>query len=190
MTTEPSLPRLIQSVQAGDVEAFAEVIRLHERPVRGWIVSRCPPGADADDVAQRTFIEAFKQIDQYEGGTNFRAWLFAIARYQLMAECTRLKRLADYHSRYVPVALAEELAKRSETVSELEEQRLTHLRTCLEAIEEKGRELISWRYEKEIPLEEMAQRTGRTVSAIKKHLYTLRQSLHDCIQRKLASEAT
>lgn len=34
--------------------------------------------ADAEDLVQETFLKAFKSYDQFERGTNFRAWLFRI----------------------------------------------------------------------------------------------------------------
>ncbi|MCG6156354.1 RNA polymerase sigma factor [Rubinisphaera margarita] len=177
----------IQRVVDGDLDAFAEIIRVCQRPVRAWIVSRCPPGGDADDVAQKTFVAAFNRIDEYESGTDFRAWVFTIARYQLVAECTRLKRKADYHSRFVPHALNQELMRRAEEVAE-EPARLTHLRECLKQIEGKSREILDWRYASELPLAEIAQRSKRSVGAIKKHLFVLRQKLHDCIKQRLAEE--
>lgn len=133
MDGSPDLDEHIQRVLSGEIDVFAEIVRLFQRPVRAWIVSRCPPGGDADDVAQKTFIAAFNRIDEYELRTDFRAWLFTIVRYQLMAECTRLKRAADYHSRYVPQALLKKLEHRSGGTAE-EPPRLQHLRECLERI--------------------------------------------------------
>lgn len=187
METSPSLDEMIHRVVAGELDAFAEIIRVCQRPVRAWIVSRCPPGGDADDVAQKTFVAAFKRIDEYEVGTDFRAWLFTIARYQLMAECTRLKRTADYHSRYVPHALTQELDRRTDGVAE-EPIRLIHLRECLKQVEGNARDVLDWRYVRELRLAEIAQRSNRSVGAIKKHLFVLRQKLHDCIEQKLAEE--
>ena len=188
METFPSLDEIIQRIVAGDLDAFAEIIRVCQRPVRAWIVSRCPPGGDADDVAQQTFVAAFKRIDEYEVGTDFRAWLFTIARYQLMAQCTRLKRSADYHSRYVPHALSQEIDRRMEGVAE-EPARLTLLRECLKQVEGDVRDVLDWRYARELPLAEIAERSSRSVGAIKKHLFVLRQKLHDCIEKKFAEEA-
>ncbi|WP_166831800.1 sigma-70 family RNA polymerase sigma factor [Thalassoroseus pseudoceratinae] len=188
MDGSTSLDEYIRRVVDGDLNAFAEIVRVYQRPVRAWIVSRCPPGSDADDVAQKTFVVAFHRIQEFEVGTDFRAWLFTIARFQLMAECTRLKRLADYHSRYVPHALSQELDRRAAEAAE-EPSRLTHLRECLKQIEDNAREVLDWRYTSELPLAEIAQRTNRSVGAIMKHLYVLRQKLHECIEQKLAEEA-
>ncbi len=179
----------IRKVQAGDLNAFAEIVRIYERPVRAWVVSRCLPGGDADEVAQKTFVQAFRRIDDYEIGTDFRAWLFAIARYQMMAECTRLKRLADYHTRYAPVALNREIERRAAESDDDPNQLLIFLRRCLKELDPQPRQILDLRYAEELPLAEIAELTDRSVGAIKKHLFTLRLKLHECIQRKKAAEA-
>ena len=183
------LDEQLKQVQEGNLDAFAEIVRLHERPIRAWLVSRCPPGGDADEVAQKTFVQAFKGIDDYEIGTDFRAWLFTIAKYQLMAECTRLQRTADYHSRYAPHALRQELERRAADTPDVQDKMLGYLRNCLNEVGENPRQILDWRYGEERPLAEIAELTNRSVGAIKKHLFQLRRTLHDCIQRKRASEA-
>ena len=189
MTHSSNIDDCVIRVQAGDLDAFVEIVRQCERKVRAWVVSRCPPGGDADDVAQKTFIEAFRRIDEYEPRTDFRAWLFAIARFQLLAETTRLKRLTDYHSRYAPVALSHELERRIESSTSHNSERLDHLESCLESVDGPLREILDWRYADELPLAEIADRTNRSVGAIKKQLFVLRQKLHECIQRKMSAEA-
>ncbi|MFH5802635.1 sigma-70 family RNA polymerase sigma factor [Alienimonas sp. DA493] len=193
MDADAELDRHVRRVQAGDLDAYAEVVRGCERLVRGWVGVRCPPGGDADEVAQKAFVEAFRHIDDYEPGTDFRAWLMTIARYQLMAECTRLRRVADYHSRYAPLALADALARqverdRLERASE-HEAKLGHLQTCLGTLDDGARRLLAWRYRDELPLEQIADRTDRSVGAIKKNLHLLRKKLHECVRLKTAAEA-
>jgi RNA polymerase sigma-70 factor (ECF subfamily) len=179
----------IRRVREGDPAGFEAIVRAFEWPVRTWIVAHCPPGGDADDVAQRAFIEAFKRIGEYAAGTDFRAWLFAIARYQLMAEATRLRRSADYHRRYAPVALAEELERRAASAAEPSD-RLDRLRDCMGGLNPQAREILGQRYREELPLEEISRRCGRSVGALKKYLFTLRARLHECIARKAATETT
>jgi len=59
----------------------------------GGVAAPCLPGRDVDEVAQRTFLAAFTRIAEFKEGTSFRACLFAIARFQLLTEITRLRRL-------------------------------------------------------------------------------------------------
>lgn len=174
--------------QAGDMRAIEALVTHHQGAIREWLAAHCPIGGDADDVAQRTFVAAISRLSEFQLGTNFRAWLFSIARYQLMTESARLRRLADYHSRLAPEFLARELERRSiELPEERTGQRLLHLRECVAAMGEPARQFIQWRYGDELPLEEMAARTGRSVGAIKKQLWLLRQKLQRCIEGKLAA---
>jgi RNA polymerase sigma-70 factor (ECF subfamily) len=177
---------LILRAQAGDDEAFGALVRGFEWPVRAWITARCPAGADADDVAQAVFVEAFKSLGRYKPGGDFRAWLFTIARYQVMAELTRLRRLADYHERYFPHALWQELERRALGLDDRDEERLAALRACLGGLDEDARALLTQRYADEVPVREMAEQRARSEGAIKKHLFTLREQLHQCLVRRLA----
>jgi RNA polymerase sigma-70 factor (ECF subfamily) len=141
-----------------------------------------------DEVAQRSFVAAFTRLGDYELGTNFSAWLFTIARYHLKTEVSRLRRVADYHVRYAPDLLRRELERRGSEPPELQEARLEHLQTCVGNLGEHLLELITWRYVEEIPLEEMAGRSGRSVAAIKKQLWKLRRNLHACVEARMAVE--
>ena len=172
--------------QAGDMQAIEAIVGHYQRRIRAWLATHCPVGGDADEVAQRTFVAAVTRIAEFEVGTNFRAWLFTIARYQLMTEATRLRRLADYHSRIAPDLLAREMERRAQQPDENTIERLQYLRECLAAMGESASQLIEWRYAAEISLEEMAARTGRTSGAIKKQLWQLRRKLQECIEGKLA----
>ena len=173
---------------AGDMRAIEAIVRHHQAAVRAWLAAHCPLGGDADDVAQRTFVAAITRLADFEVGTDFRAWLFSIARYQLMSEATRLRRLADYHSRLAPEILARELERRAQEPEERTTERLMHLRECVAAMGESARQFIRWRYDDQLPLEDMAARTGRSVGAIKKQLWLLRQKLQQCMEDKLAAE--
>jgi RNA polymerase sigma-70 factor (ECF subfamily) len=188
MLEPTAIDALVLRAQAGDQEAFGALVMDFEWPVRAWITARCPAGADADDVAQTTFVEAFKNLGRYQVGSDFRTWLFTIARYQVMAELTRLRRLADYHERYFPHALWQELERRALMMDLRDDERLTALRDCLAALDDDDRALLTQRYSDEMPLRQMAQLRQRSEGAIKKSLFQLREQLHTCLIRRLRSE--
>jgi hypothetical protein len=33
----------VRRVKQGDIDAYAEIVRICEHAIRGWVVSRCPP---------------------------------------------------------------------------------------------------------------------------------------------------
>jgi len=187
-TEDSLLDDAIRRVRKGDTAAFEVVVRQFERPLRAWLAVHAPPGIDVDEVAQMSFVAAFARLSDYELGTNFAAWLFTIARFRLKTEVSRLRRVADYHVRHAPDLLQRELERRGSEPPELQETRLEHLQTCLGGLGEHLRRFIRWRYAEEIPLEEMAARSGRSVAAVKKQLWKLRRKLHACVEARMAAE--
>ncbi len=71
---------------------------------------------------------------------------------------------------------------------ELELARLEHLKKCVETLGDHLTRFITWRYDEEIPLDEMASRSGRSVAAVKKQLWKIRRTLQECIENRMASE--
>ena len=177
----------MQQVCDGEAAAFEPIVRRFQRPLRAWLAAQAPPGVDADEVAQRAFVEAFTRMAEYEPGTNFAGWLFTIAAFQLKTETTRRRRVADYHARIAP-HLFQRALDRQETAPEAWETRLDHLRLCVAALTAPLRQFIVWRYDECVPLEEMAARSGRTVAAVKKQLWSIRQSLKLCVEGRIRAE--
>lgn len=187
---DPMPDEVIALAQRGDRAAFESIVRRYQRPVRAWLAAHCPPGGDVDEVAQRTFLAVFTRFAEYRDGTNFEAWLFTIARFQLMTEITALRRQADYRTRFGHDLLARELDRRAEESVGVTQDRLRLLASCLDAVPERDRRVLDWRYRENIPLQEMATRTGRSVATLKKLLWMLRLRIRECIESKLAAEGT
>lgn len=184
---DPEIDRCTRRVAAGDVAAFEPIVRRFQRPLRAWLAAQAPPGVDADEVAQRAFVEAFTRIADYRPATDFGAWLFTIAAFQLKTETTRRRRVADYHARIAP-ELFQRALDRHESPAEAWATRLDHLRACVAALAAPLRQFVAWRYDECLPLEEMAARSGRSVGAVKKQLWSIRQSLKLCVEGRLATE--
>jgi len=63
---------------AGDVAAFTELVRRHERRVRGFL-TRLTRGDGADDLAQETFLKAWRVAGAFRGEGSYQGWLLRIA---------------------------------------------------------------------------------------------------------------
>ena len=186
--TEPSLDDVIRRVVAGDQRSFEIIIRRLERPLRAWLATHASPAVDVDEVSQRSFVIAFKKLGDFKPGTDFPAWFFTIARYQLMTELTRLRRVADYHARFAPELLERELERRCQEPAEADREKLDHLKKCVADLGENLKRYVIWRYDEEIPLQEMAERTGRSIGAIKKQLWQIRRKLRECVEKRMKAE--
>lgn len=83
---------------AGDRAAFSRLVQEHQSMLRGFLL-RLTRGdkALADDLAQDTFLEAWRKIAQFRGTGSFRGWLARIAftRYLMEARRRKLEPLDD-----------------------------------------------------------------------------------------------
>jgi RNA polymerase sigma-70 factor, ECF subfamily len=83
-------------VARDDHEAFAELVRLHQSPIRQFL--RRLTGNDwshADDLAQETFWKAYRHIGTFEGRGRFLSWLFRIAYQLFVTEQRRARGMAQ-----------------------------------------------------------------------------------------------
>jgi RNA polymerase sigma-70 factor (ECF subfamily) len=74
------LTELLLASRDGEPAAFAEVVRAAQPEV--WrFVAHLAGKAAADDVAQDTFVRAFRALPRFRGDASARTWLLAIARH-------------------------------------------------------------------------------------------------------------
>jgi RNA polymerase sigma-70 factor, ECF subfamily len=79
--TEPSAATdldLVRLAQAGDVEAFGELVERNRRAVFRAALACVGSPAEADDVAQEAFITAYNKLNTFRGEAQFRTWLLSI----------------------------------------------------------------------------------------------------------------
>jgi len=70
---------LVARARSGDADAITELYRRHERRVYNLALRTLGNSWDAADVAQETFIKAFKNLDSFKGEARFGTWLHRIA---------------------------------------------------------------------------------------------------------------
>jgi RNA polymerase sigma factor (sigma-70 family) len=77
---------------ADDHPAFAELVRRYQSPVRGMLRKLAHPDfALADDLAQETFVRAYKSIGSFRGDAQFSTWLYRIAYNVFQTHARRRK---------------------------------------------------------------------------------------------------
>jgi RNA polymerase sigma-70 factor (ECF subfamily) len=84
--------RLLARARAGDVDAFADFVRLLERRVRGLLARLLDDERDVDEAAQDTFVQAWRNLDRYRGDAAPFTWIYRIAVNEALQR-TRRKHL-------------------------------------------------------------------------------------------------
>ncbi len=70
---------LVARAQAGDLDAFDLLVRRHQDWVFNLLVRLTGNPQDAEDLAQETFLSAFRAIKRFTNTSKFSTWLYAIA---------------------------------------------------------------------------------------------------------------
>jgi RNA polymerase sigma-70 factor, ECF subfamily len=85
MQTEATLPQsdvseldLVKRCQAGHTEAFDELVTRYRTRVFGMIYNMVHSEQDAWDLAQESFLKAWKSIGRFRGQSSFYTWIYRI----------------------------------------------------------------------------------------------------------------
>lgn len=77
--TDPVDHRLISEFKAGSMEAMEKIVERHEDRIFTFGLKMCGHLQDAEDIAQETFLNAFKYLKDFREETKLKNWLFRIA---------------------------------------------------------------------------------------------------------------
>lgn len=84
----------------GDHAAFEQLIRNHQAMIHSLTFRLTGSVADARDLAQETFVRAYRQLDAYQGTAKFSSWLYRIAMNACLDWHRREKRRAELYSQW------------------------------------------------------------------------------------------
>jgi RNA polymerase sigma-70 factor (ECF subfamily) len=84
----------------GDLTAFESLIRAHQRMIHALTFRMTGSLADAEDLAQETFIRAYRQLDSFEGTAKFSSWLYRIAINACLNWRQRERRREQVHANW------------------------------------------------------------------------------------------
>ncbi|MEX0964455.1 MAG: RNA polymerase sigma factor [Pseudohongiellaceae bacterium] len=93
MTNESLL--IFKAVTRQDNDAFSSLVRMHQGKIRAYLMRLCKSYDLADDIAQETFLTAFRKLHSFKGEGNFSGWLFSIAHNCFLQHIRKTKRRSD-----------------------------------------------------------------------------------------------
>ena len=78
-----------------DSHAFAELVRRYQSPVRAFLLRMTRGDAHlADDLAQETFLKAWRKLSTFRGTAKFSTWLFGVACNEIRGAARKRKELS------------------------------------------------------------------------------------------------
>jgi len=181
----PEEPTQPAGAEDAPYEAFVRQFVASESRLQAFLRSLLPGWDDVDDVLQETSVVAWRKFGQFEEGSSFIHWVFAIARFEALKHLRQRARSPLVFSNEVLELLAEEAADEAEAL-EAERRALAH---CLNELEPAQREILEKSYQRGVKFHEIAAQAGRNAAAFYKVIQRLRAALLACIERELRKEA-
>jgi RNA polymerase sigma-70 factor (ECF subfamily) len=152
-------------------ETFDTLFRQYEQPICSYLARLTGDRGDAQELAQETFLRAYRALARGERWDSPRAWLYRVAS-RLAIDDYRRRRLL----RWLP--LRDGQPDPRQVIGEATAEKLA-VQAALAALPPKYRvPLVLYVYE-ERPVAEVAQTLGLSVSAVKMRLSRAREMLRD-----------
>jgi len=175
--------QIIVSILGGETQLYHELIRPYERSVYMMALSFVKNEADAEDVAQETFLKAFHHLASFRSEAKFSTWLVGIA---LNEARSRLRRAASVRmasidntsqegGRIPPAILRDWREVPSEALERMEVQQM--LQKAIISLPEKYREVFVLRDVEELNIAETAAALSISVGNVKVRLHRARVML-------------
>lgn len=159
------------------VDVASQLTSIQPR-LYGFILKRLADREQAVEVLQKTNLVICEKAGEFSPGSNFSAWVFTIARFQLMAwrKSVARERLVFTDSVYQAIDTA------ADTQAALAESRASVLQECLRKLPATDLMLIQQRYRDAVPLKEIAETFQKSADAIGMRLCRIRRRLATCIK--------
>ena len=178
MPNEPTQPStddgtLALRAKQGCVESFEQLVRRHQAPLLHFLGRFCNQ-ADAEDLAQDTFIRVYHNLDGYRPQWRFSTWLFTIAR-RLAINSRRKKRITDEAVQCDTDSIECSAQPYAALVAEENKRKLWDV--AARVLTEDQHTALWLYYVEDMPVKEIAAVLGRFVPATKMVLHRARQKL-------------
>jgi RNA polymerase sigma-70 factor (ECF subfamily) len=176
---------LIARTLAGEDDAFAALVHIHQATVYNIAYRLVGQRETAQDLAQETFLRAFKALDTFDPNRPFGPWLYRIAT-NLSINWVKRARLPTVsldaprpavEDGAEPLAIPDTSAEPAARFAQAEMQ--TQLRKAILSLRPDYRVVIELRHFQEMSYEEMAEALNAPIGTVKIWLFRARRLLRD-----------
>ena len=184
MLDSSQLNETLDAALCGQPDAFLAIVREHSPSLRAFLSSQMFHLEDVDDLAQETFIAAYRSLDTFRRDQDFGAWLRGIARHKLLRyfeQTSRRSTHMDAFRRDVALLLENEL---EESAAGTRSEQLQAMLTCIGSLPERIRHVVRSLLDgSKAP--SLAEELGTTTGAVYQMQYRALKLLRGCITREV-----
>ena len=153
------------AVGSQDTTAFGELIRRHQSQIRNFLRRLAADPAEADDLAQETFLHAWDKLQTFSGRGSFIGWLLKVAYTTFLQSKRKSKRYAEVlaESNYVAQVESRSYTQNTDEVSDLDK--------LLAVLTQEERAIMVMSYACGLSHREIGDTMGLPVGTVKSIIY-------------------
>jgi RNA polymerase sigma-70 factor (ECF subfamily) len=174
---------LVRRTRKGDLAAYDELVRRYQERIYATIYHMTANHEDANDLAQDTFIKAFRALRSFKGGSSFYTWVYRIAVNKTINFLKQRRNKVqmslndlDFNAEHDPdlVALISDKTPRREvSLAELQEK----LNAAMQKLSEPHRLVVTLHDVQGLSHEEVAKIMDCNIGTVRSRLFYARQQL-------------
>jgi RNA polymerase sigma-70 factor (ECF subfamily) len=186
---------LVRRVQRGDSTAFDALVRKYQHRIIGLIGRYIPDWSECQDVAQETFLRAYRALDNFRGDAQFYTWLHRIAvntaKNYLVAQNRRPPTDDIDAGDAEQFDTGTRLRNNDTPEHELLRQEIERtVMRVVDALPEELRSAISLREVDGLSYEEIAARMGCPIGTVRSRIFRAREAIDAELKPLLANDST
>ncbi len=181
---------LVQRCQAGDTAAFDQLVGRYRTRVFGMIYNMVHSEQDAWDLAQDSFLKAWKSIGRFRGQSSFYTWIYRIVM-NVTIDWLRKKQVKGTGAEFDDAIQLREIDPASRTAPRpdaLPHERLqdreirTRIDAAIEQLSPDHRAVILMKEMEDMQYNEIAETLGCSIGTVMSRLFYARKKLQTLLR--------
>jgi RNA polymerase sigma-70 factor, ECF subfamily len=173
----PDEADLIHRAKSGDADAFARLYDAYVDRIYRYVYFRVTDDETAEDLTSQVFLKAWEHLDRYQVSGPFLAWLYTIARNQVIDHYRTHKETIALDQVSSLPAESQAVDEQVETNSDLET-----MRQALQFLTEEQQQVVILKFIADLSTENIAQLMNKREGAVRalqmRALQTLAKHMH------------
>lgn len=164
--------------QGEEFSDFVRELTEVQKDLRHFVGYLMGGQSEVQDVVQEVNLLLWEKREEFEAGTNFKAWSFAVARFKVLSKRRKMKRQGV---QVFDEGLIDRLADEWEQDPAQQESLMGALEKCVSRLGKEDVHLLRERYAGHGNVGKLAEQLGRTAVSLRARLFRLRAALKQCV---------
>jgi RNA polymerase sigma-70 factor (ECF subfamily) len=181
---------LVKRCQAGETEAFDELVTRYRTRIFGMIYNMVHNEQDAWDLAQDSFVKAWKSIKRFQGKSSFYTWIYRIVM-NVTIDWLRKKQIKGAGAEFDDAVQLKEIDPASKTVPKADALPYEHMQRseiraqidgAIAQLSPEHRAVILMKETEGMQYHEIAESLGCSIGTVMSRLFYARKKLQSLLK--------